>query len=90
MVALHRCDELRRAVNSQEWEDMFILYCRRATSDDLRSTKEINRKDCRVMKETQGKYTEKFLKLQILGREFEMSVREKNLFIERLKGNMDS
>ncbi|GKC46003.1 hypothetical protein Tco_1063725 [Tanacetum coccineum] len=42
MAALPRCDELRRAINSLEWEDMFILYCRRAISEDLRLAKEIN------------------------------------------------
>ncbi|GJX35748.1 hypothetical protein Tco_0247305 [Tanacetum coccineum] len=42
MAALPRCDELRRAVSSLEWEDMFILYCRRAVSEDLRLAREIN------------------------------------------------
>ncbi|GJS15511.1 zf-CCHC domain-containing protein [Tanacetum coccineum] len=39
---LPRCDELRRAVNSSEWEDMFILYYRRAVSEDVRLAREIN------------------------------------------------
>ncbi|GJU38848.1 hypothetical protein Tco_1191805 [Tanacetum coccineum] len=42
MAALPRCDELRRAVNSSEWEDMFILYYRRAVSEDVRLAREIN------------------------------------------------
>nr|GEW83229.1 hypothetical protein [Tanacetum cinerariifolium] len=42
MVALPRCDELHQSVNSPEWEDMFILYYRRAVSEDLRLAIEIN------------------------------------------------
>ena len=41
------------------------------------------------MKETLGKDVPNLMKLQILGREFELRAREKNLFIEKLKGNMD-
>nr|GEW32529.1 auxin transport protein BIG [Tanacetum cinerariifolium] len=40
MEALARCDELRRAVNSPKWEDMFILYCHRAISEYLRLASE--------------------------------------------------
>ncbi|GJR26838.1 hypothetical protein Tco_1103070 [Tanacetum coccineum] len=40
------------------------------------------------MKETQGKDIPNLMKLQILGREFELRAREKDLFIEKLKGNM--
>ncbi|GJY61808.1 hypothetical protein Tco_0462465, partial [Tanacetum coccineum] len=43
IAALPRCDELRRVVNSPEWEDMFILYCCRAISEDIRLEREINR-----------------------------------------------
>ncbi|GJS32403.1 hypothetical protein Tco_0530785 [Tanacetum coccineum] len=42
MAALPRCDELRRAANSQEWEAQFILYCHRAISEDSRVAREIN------------------------------------------------
>ncbi|GJX23940.1 hypothetical protein Tco_0228385 [Tanacetum coccineum] len=42
MATLPRCDELHQTVNSPEWEDMFILYCRRAISEDLRLAREIN------------------------------------------------
>ncbi|GJT10191.1 hypothetical protein Tco_0857233 [Tanacetum coccineum] len=31
-----KCDELRQSANSTEWEDMFILYCRRAVVVDMR------------------------------------------------------
>ncbi|GKC46842.1 hypothetical protein Tco_1064564 [Tanacetum coccineum] len=41
------------------------------------------------IRETLGKDTSNLMKLQILGREFELRAREKNLFIEKLKGNMD-
>ncbi|GJV66538.1 hypothetical protein Tco_1482047 [Tanacetum coccineum] len=42
MAALPRCDELRRATNSPEWEAQFILYCHRAISEDSRVAREIN------------------------------------------------
>ncbi|GJY74505.1 hypothetical protein Tco_0478936 [Tanacetum coccineum] len=41
------------------------------------------------MKEIQDKDIPNIMKLQILGREFELRAREKDLFIEKLKGNMD-
>ncbi|GKE54864.1 hypothetical protein Tco_1490020 [Tanacetum coccineum] len=43
MAELRRCDELRQAVCTSEWEDMFILYCRRAVVKDQRLAWEINR-----------------------------------------------
>ncbi|GJU49048.1 hypothetical protein Tco_1218603 [Tanacetum coccineum] len=43
-------------------------------------------KTVEFMKETQGKDMEKLLKLQILGREFELRACEKNFLIEKLKG----
>ncbi|GKD12841.1 hypothetical protein Tco_1197248 [Tanacetum coccineum] len=42
MATLPRCDELHQTVNSSEWEDMFILYYRRAISADLRLARVIN------------------------------------------------
>ncbi|GJZ67945.1 hypothetical protein Tco_0631185 [Tanacetum coccineum] len=41
------------------------------------------------MKEVQGKDMPKRLKLQILSREFELRAHEKEIFIEKLKGNLD-
>ncbi|GJX89097.1 hypothetical protein Tco_0341111 [Tanacetum coccineum] len=41
------------------------------------------------MKEMQDKDILNLMKLQILGREFELRAREKDLFIEKLKGNMN-
>ncbi|GJT10634.1 hypothetical protein Tco_0857676 [Tanacetum coccineum] len=41
------------------------------------------------MKETQGKDIPNLMKLQILGREFELRAREKDLFIEKLKAWLD-
>ncbi|GKG04975.1 hypothetical protein Tco_0315362 [Tanacetum coccineum] len=66
MAALPICDELRRAVNSPKWEDMFILYFRRAISEDLRFVPE---KTAEFLKETPSKDTKKLMKLQIMGRE---------------------
>ncbi|GJT21219.1 hypothetical protein Tco_0891156 [Tanacetum coccineum] len=40
------------------------------------------------MKESQGKDIPNLMKLQILGREFELRAQEKEVFIEKLKGNM--
>ncbi|GJQ90941.1 hypothetical protein Tco_0002080 [Tanacetum coccineum] len=42
MVALPRCDELRRAVNLPDWEPMFILYCRCSITEHLALAREIN------------------------------------------------
>ncbi|GJZ21117.1 hypothetical protein Tco_0558156 [Tanacetum coccineum] len=118
IAALPRCDELRRAVSSLEWEDMFILYYRRAVSEDLRLAREINvlcagltavieekenfvdeldvlvdrfvpEKMVEFMKESQDKDTPNLMKLHILGREFELRAHEKNLFIEKPKGNIE-
>ncbi|GKF97409.1 hypothetical protein Tco_0293230, partial [Tanacetum coccineum] len=44
-------------------------------------------KMCEFLKEKQAKDTDKLMILQILGREFEIRAREKNHFIEKLKGN---
>ncbi|GKB38866.1 hypothetical protein Tco_0883808 [Tanacetum coccineum] len=41
------------------------------------------------MKEMQEKYIPNLMKLQILGRKFELRARKKDLFIKKLKGNMD-
>ncbi|GJU69693.1 hypothetical protein Tco_1255952 [Tanacetum coccineum] len=118
MAALPRCDELRWAINSPEWEFMFILYCLRAISKDQRLAREINalciglttvmeekdnfvdeldvlagrfmpEKMVEFMNESQDKDTRNSMKLQILGREFELRDAENNIFIEKLKGNMD-
>ncbi|GJV45251.1 hypothetical protein Tco_1429787 [Tanacetum coccineum] len=42
MVGLPRCHKLRRSCCSKEWEDMFILYCRRAVVEDSSLASEIN------------------------------------------------
>ncbi|GJW97796.1 hypothetical protein Tco_0179604 [Tanacetum coccineum] len=41
------------------------------------------------MKETQEKDRDRLIRLQVLGREFELRAGEKNHFIEKLKGNVD-
>nr|GEX50440.1 hypothetical protein [Tanacetum cinerariifolium] len=42
MTALSICDELRRSVNSLDWEPQFIYYCERAKLDDIRLARQIN------------------------------------------------
>nr|GEV59343.1 hypothetical protein [Tanacetum cinerariifolium] len=42
-----------------------------------------------LMKKIHDKDIRNFMKLQILGREFELRAREKEIFIQKLKGNMD-
>ncbi|GJS24643.1 hypothetical protein Tco_0453275 [Tanacetum coccineum] len=49
----------------------------------------VPRKMSEFIKEMQGKDTKKLMKLQILDREFELRSREKYLFIDKLKDNMD-
>nr|GEZ67787.1 hypothetical protein [Tanacetum cinerariifolium] len=49
----------------------------------------VSDKMCEFLKETQAKDADKLMKLQILGREFEIRALEKNRFIEKLKGNSD-
>ncbi|GKC68401.1 hypothetical protein Tco_1100999 [Tanacetum coccineum] len=48
------------------------------------------KKMCEFSRDTQDKDTDKRMKLQILGREFEIRAHEKNRFIKNLKGTMDS
>ncbi|GJY14888.1 hypothetical protein Tco_0385310 [Tanacetum coccineum] len=96
-----RCHELRWSYCSKEWEDMFILYCRRAVAEDGSLAMEINRlcdgltarieemeyfidelgtladifvleKMAEFLKETQDKDRNRLMRLQILGREFEL------------------
>ncbi|GKB64674.1 hypothetical protein Tco_0920860 [Tanacetum coccineum] len=90
MTALPRCDELRWAINSPEWEAMFILYYRRAISEDQRLAMEINTLciGLTVVMEERDNYVDE-LDVLILGREFELRDAEKNIFIKKLKGNMD-
>ncbi|GKF48454.1 hypothetical protein Tco_0141705, partial [Tanacetum coccineum] len=42
MAALPICDELRRSVDTTDWETQFILRCRWEISEDLRLAREIN------------------------------------------------
>ncbi|GKA35651.1 hypothetical protein Tco_0722142 [Tanacetum coccineum] len=118
MAALPICDELRRSVNSSDWEPQFILRCHREISNDVRLGTKINAlcarltvimdervnfvneldmlapefvpvKMAELMKQIQNKDIRNLMKLQILGREFELRAREKEIFIRKLKGNMD-
>ncbi|GJR00757.1 hypothetical protein Tco_0523741 [Tanacetum coccineum] len=63
MASLPRCDELRESVKSSKWEDMFILYYRRAVVEDLRLARIVNsmfvlRKTAEFIRETSGKDSE--------------------------------
>nr|GFB64374.1 hypothetical protein [Tanacetum cinerariifolium] len=42
MAALRICDELRRIVNTPDWEPQFIFRCHREINEDLRLAREIN------------------------------------------------
>nr|GEU29833.1 hypothetical protein [Tanacetum cinerariifolium] len=55
---------------------------------DLLVVRFVSEKMAEFMKESQEKDTQNLMKLQIIGREFELRVAEKYLFIEKLKGNM--
>ncbi|GKA21387.1 hypothetical protein Tco_0701376 [Tanacetum coccineum] len=94
MAVLPRCDELRRAINSPEWEAMFIFYYRRAISEDLRLAREINALCTGITaiideRENFVDELDVLVDRSILGRDFELRAREKEIFIEKLKGNMD-
>ncbi|GKF06634.1 hypothetical protein Tco_0037302 [Tanacetum coccineum] len=118
MAGLPRCHELRRSCCSKEWEDMFILYCRKAVVKNSSLASEINglctgltarieereyfideldsladifmpEKMAEFLKETQEEERNRLMRMQILGREFELRADEKNRFIEKLKGNAD-
>ncbi|GJR64447.1 hypothetical protein Tco_0010512 [Tanacetum coccineum] len=56
---------------------------------DMLAYKFVPGKMMEFMKEMQDKDIPNLMKLQILGREFELRAREKDLFIEKLKGNMN-
>ncbi|GKC34281.1 hypothetical protein Tco_1046665 [Tanacetum coccineum] len=101
MAMLPICDELRRSVNSFDWEPQFILRCHREISNDMRLSTEINALcDCltvivdervnfvnelnmlppefvpvkmaELMKQIQDKDIRNLMKLQTLGKEFEL------------------
>nr|GEY00269.1 hypothetical protein [Tanacetum cinerariifolium] len=42
IAALPICDELRRSVDTTDWESQFILHCRREIAEDIRLESEIN------------------------------------------------
>nr|GEW40874.1 hypothetical protein [Tanacetum cinerariifolium] len=118
METLPIYDELRRSVNSSNWEPQFILQCHREISDDVRVGIKINALCARLtvivdervnfvdeldmlapefipvkmadlIKQIQDKDIRKLMKLQIVRREFELRAREKEIFIQKLKGNID-
>ncbi|GKC38752.1 hypothetical protein Tco_1051136 [Tanacetum coccineum] len=56
---------------------------------DMLAGKYVPDKMVKFTKQVQNKDVPNLMKLQILGREFELRAQEKELFIEKLKGNMD-
>ncbi|GJY30174.1 hypothetical protein Tco_0413669 [Tanacetum coccineum] len=99
MAALPIFDKLHRSVNSPDWEPQFIYYYERSKLDDIRwnfveelemlAYKFVPEKMAEFMNKMQDKDIPNLMKLQIHGKEFELRAREKDLFIEKLKGNMD-
>ncbi|GJW38828.1 hypothetical protein Tco_0064673 [Tanacetum coccineum] len=57
--------------------------------EDMLAYKFVSEKMAEFMKETQDKDILNLMKLRILGREFELRAREKDLFIQKLKGNIN-
>nr|GEW55541.1 hypothetical protein [Tanacetum cinerariifolium] len=85
--------EIARAANSDDITDqLVVLFSKEAFIGELEllAYKFVPGKMAEFMKEIQDKDIPNLMKLQILGREFELRVREKDLFIEKLKGNMDN
>ncbi|GJR07807.1 hypothetical protein Tco_0790459 [Tanacetum coccineum] len=56
---------------------------------DMLAPKFVPVKMAEFMKQIQSKDILNLIKLQIVGREYELRAREKNIFIEKLQGNMD-
>ncbi|GJV44678.1 hypothetical protein Tco_1429214 [Tanacetum coccineum] len=56
---------------------------------DMLARKYVPGKMAEFTKQVQSKDIPNLMKLQILGREFELRAQEKELFIEKLKDNMD-
>ncbi|GKB34874.1 hypothetical protein Tco_0879816 [Tanacetum coccineum] len=91
MVALPRCDELCQAVGSFDWEPVFILYYHWSMAEDERLARQIKAL-CDGLTDVideRENFMDELTHWQILGREFELRAREKDRFIEKLKGNMD-
>ncbi|GKC47380.1 hypothetical protein Tco_1065102 [Tanacetum coccineum] len=87
MAALPICDELCRTTYSSDWEPQFILYCQRAMSEDVRLARQINAL-CDILTDVidgREDFFGNWICWPILGREFELRAREKDLFIEKLK-----
>ncbi|GKC28050.1 hypothetical protein Tco_1035344, partial [Tanacetum coccineum] len=56
---------------------------------DMLAGRHVPDKMADFMKEIQSKDIPNLLQLQILGREFQLRAQEKEIFIKKLKGNMD-
>nr|GEU31554.1 hypothetical protein [Tanacetum cinerariifolium] len=91
MAALPICDELRRSVSTSYWEPQFILRCRREIAEDVILAREINSLCACVtaIVDERESFVDDWTCLRQIEREFELRAREKNIFIEKLQGNMD-
>ncbi|GJV93586.1 hypothetical protein Tco_1541399 [Tanacetum coccineum] len=78
MVGIARCAELRDVANSPKAHFLEEL--------DSLPGRLVSEKTFEFLKVIQDKDREKVLKLQILGREMELNAREKDFFIQKLKG----
>ncbi|GKA56131.1 hypothetical protein Tco_0755203 [Tanacetum coccineum] len=86
-------EEMMNKESSREWQlaDLVREGRERAFIGELEmlAYKFVPGKMVEFMKEMQDKDIPNLMKLQILGKEFELRAREKDLFIEKLKGNMN-
>nr|GEZ64681.1 hypothetical protein [Tanacetum cinerariifolium] len=81
---LVRCAELRDVANSPKWEWQGLAHFLEGL--DSLPGRLIPEKTSEFLKVIQDKDREKVLKLQIMGKEMEFNAREKDLFIQKLKG----
>ncbi|GJY94049.1 hypothetical protein Tco_0510410 [Tanacetum coccineum] len=80
MAALPICDELRRSVDTVDWESEAF-----ADELDMLAGKYVPGKMAEFTKRVQSKDIPNLMKLQILRREFELRAQEKEIFIKKLK-----
>ena len=112
-----KCDELRRASNSNNWSEMLVFYCLQSAGDDIQMAQQMNalcrrllaitqerlsfiqelesvgnmyaQKTAEFLRDIQAGDDDKVRRMQIMGAELELNARNKDLFIQKLKGLMD-
>ena len=112
-----KCEELRRAANSNNWSSMLVFYCLQSAGDDLQMAHQINtvcmrlndvtrdrltfiqelesvgnmhaQKTAEFLREIKARDYEKVARMQILVAELELNARNKDLFVQKLKGLLD-